>query len=574
MKKISTLFLIVLCICVAAVFVSCGDHTHAWDEGTVTTEATCMYTGTVLYKCECGKTKVATIDKLAHDFDTVISYDNAYHYYACKADKCTATKDLTAHDWVKDNSATVAPTCNSQGSATYNCACGAKKTENIAQIKEHVWNTGVVTTAATCQKNGVKTYTCTICSDTYTEELVADHVFAEGVNWSSNETHHYYACTTPECEAIKEESSAEHTWEAGVVTLEPTCMAAGVRTYTCSVCKATKTEEIAMLSHVFSDKYQSNASYHYHYCTKAGCNATDEKIAHTWDAGAVTTEPTPTADGVRTFTCSICFETKTQVELYHEYSEWSYDENKHYKKCTLRGHEDISEEGKHVWDDGVITEYPTPTTYGEIIYSCECGCKDVRPIIYTEELDSNFVNSTAWDAAFAEENFKNITLSGKWYVDAKNYYNFAVKLAGGMCCVEISVGNDVNKLLFFTENGDNYVGIYDSYTLSWEKREIDFTYTYEYFYKLLAADGKFFDFVFNVKRDAYTAGNITLGETKYTDIAYVFENGELSSVSAKLDGVVNFIGEEFVGFELDFSNFGTTVVELPIFPEPAPAPVE
>ena len=32
---------------------------------------------------------------------------------------------------------------------------------------------------------------------------------------------------------------------------------------------------------------------------------------HTWDEGKVTTEPTCTAKGVRTFTCSICAKTKT-----------------------------------------------------------------------------------------------------------------------------------------------------------------------------------------------------------------------------------------------------------------------
>ena len=40
----------------------------------------------------------------------------------------------------------------------------------------------------------------------------------------------------------------DHKWDAGKVTKAPTMTAAGVKTYTCSVCKATKTEAIPKLS--------------------------------------------------------------------------------------------------------------------------------------------------------------------------------------------------------------------------------------------------------------------------------------------------------------------------------------
>lgn len=43
-----------------------------------------------------------------------------------------------------------------------------------------------------------------------------------------------------------------HTWDAGVVTKEPTCTEAGVKTYTCTTCSATKTEGIPALGHDWS----------------------------------------------------------------------------------------------------------------------------------------------------------------------------------------------------------------------------------------------------------------------------------------------------------------------------------
>ena len=38
-----------------------------------------------------------------------------------------------------------------------------------------------------------------------------------------------------------------------------------------------------------------------------------EKLAHTWDEGKVTTEPTTKAEGVKTYTCTVCGETKTEA---------------------------------------------------------------------------------------------------------------------------------------------------------------------------------------------------------------------------------------------------------------------
>ena len=73
-----------------------------------------------------------------------------------------------------------------------------------------------------------------------------------------------------------------HTWDEGVVTTEPTCTEAGVKTYTCTACKETKTEAIAALG-------------------------------HKWDDGKVTTEPTCTKAGVKTYTCTVCKETKTEA---------------------------------------------------------------------------------------------------------------------------------------------------------------------------------------------------------------------------------------------------------------------
>ena len=77
---------------------------------------------------------------------------------------------------------------------------------------------------------------------------------------------------------------AAHTWDNGNITKEPTCTAKGETTYTCTVCKATKTEEIAT-SHTFSDKWESDDTHHWHKCEN--CDEISGKAEHSYSADDV-----------------------------------------------------------------------------------------------------------------------------------------------------------------------------------------------------------------------------------------------------------------------------------------------
>ena len=69
-------------------------------------------------------------------------------------------------------------------------------------------------------------------------------------SWSSWGTTEYTADSTSQVETrttyrYVTSSLGDHTWNAGVVTTPATCLGAGVRTYTCTVCGSTRTEAIA-----------------------------------------------------------------------------------------------------------------------------------------------------------------------------------------------------------------------------------------------------------------------------------------------------------------------------------------
>ena len=81
-----------------------------------------------------------------------------------------------------------------------------------------------------------------------------------------------------------EEEIHVHTWDEGTVTKAATCSEKGVKTYTCTGCKETKTEDIAI-----------------------------DPDNHTWDEGKETTPVTCEKDGEKTFTCTECGETKTEI---------------------------------------------------------------------------------------------------------------------------------------------------------------------------------------------------------------------------------------------------------------------
>lgn len=346
---------------------------HTWDEGKVTKEATCSETGVKTYTCtRCGGTKNEEIPKTKHDYEEHVETpatctSRGVSYYVCKNCGLTTSKKQTPatghiHTEVR-NKKDATYTDDGYTGDTYCKDCG-KKLETGTMIpklveKEHDYGEWVLDQAPTCKKYGVRHRICKNCGDREVDVLdKVDHswelVSTTPATCIIGEIQHYKCSVCGETkDVILSNPLGEHSWDNGKVTKEATCTEDGEKTYTCTVCNTTKTKVIPATGHQHKEVRNAKKAT----CTEDGytgdtyctdCNTKLEsgtvinKLGHTWDNGVITKEATETEEGVKTYTCKTCGETKTE-------------------KIPVTSH--------HL-DQGTITKKATCTENGEKMYHC------------------------------------------------------------------------------------------------------------------------------------------------------------------------------------------------------------
>ena len=136
-------------------------------------------------------------------------------------------------------------------------------------------------------------------------------------DWESNETEHWQVCT---CGAVFHK--AEHSGGTATCTQRATC----------TVCGA---EYGDVLGHDFTTSWTHDDNEHWKQCSR--CDKKDDVSPHTWDSGTVTTAPTCTKAGERTYTCTECGATKTEPidATGHSWkSDWTSDATHHWHECA------------------------------------------------------------------------------------------------------------------------------------------------------------------------------------------------------------------------------------------------
>ena len=363
---------------------------HHWDQGEIITEATCTEEGEKKFTCSiCGDEKTEKVSATGHQHTEIRNKKEA----TCKE------TGYSGDTWCKD--------------------CGKKilSGQTIAKTENHSWDAGKVTTKATCTEEGEKTFTCSICGDKKTEKISATgHQHTEIRNKKEatcKETGYSGDTWCKDCgkKILSGQTIAKtenHSWDAGKVTTKATCTEEGEKTFTCSICGDKKTEKISATGHQHTEIRNKKEAT----CKEEGysgdtwCKDCGKKILsgqaiaktedHSWNQGEITKEPTCKEKGEKTFTCSICGNTKTEKvsTTDHQHMEIRNQKNPTCKEAGYSGDtycadcgvkissgQTIAKTKNHNWDGGVITTEPTCTERGEKTFTCTiCGNTNTKKV--------------------------------------------------------------------------------------------------------------------------------------------------------------------------------------------------
>ncbi|MBQ5328769.1 MAG: hypothetical protein J6J15_06285 [Oscillospiraceae bacterium] len=392
---------------------------HAWDDGEITTVPTCMEEGVRTYICqnntEHTKTEAVEIDENNH---TGVNHIEGYVAPTCGTEGYTGDTYCECGEKVADGEAIpatgehvyenekerVEPTCDEDGYVIMACGCGVEAEKEILPKYGHTWSDfeynwnwiedgeysryectairfctvetcGVEearttsagkgeTTPATCSAEGKTVYTAKFADD-----------------WAETQTKTVIIEIDPEA----------HAWNKGEVTTEPTCVAEGVRTYTCQHnTEHTKTESIAKdenkhtgNNELVNEKAPTCAEDGYSGDTYCECGALIEKGEvikatgdHVYAIEKEKVEPTCDEDGYVIMACGCGAEAEKEVlpKLGHTWGPVEYiwadgnDSCVAVRECTVEECDGKEEAIGNVSDS---TTDATCSAEGKTVYTAE-----------------------------------------------------------------------------------------------------------------------------------------------------------------------------------------------------------
>lgn len=341
---------------------------HTWDEGKITKEATCSETGVKTYTCSrCGGTKTEEIPKTKHDYEEHVETpatctSKGISYYVCKnCGRTTSRYQTPKKDHTPEIRNKKEATCKAEGYTgdTYCSVCNKKISagQKIAKLDHTPGEWEII--QPTCKKYGIKRRDCIVCGASLDLEVLEklDHTWkltsTTPATCGIGEIQHYKCSVCGETKDVTLDNPLSHTWDSGKVSKKPTCTETGIKTYTCTNCGTTREETIESTGHLHKETKDQKAATCTEdgytgdiYCSDCGTKLESgtviNKLGHTWDNGVITKEATETEEGVKTYTCKTCGETKTE-------------------KIPVTSHH---------WDQGTLTKKATCTENGEKTYHC------------------------------------------------------------------------------------------------------------------------------------------------------------------------------------------------------------
>lgn len=311
---------------------------HNWDEGKVTTPATCTEPGEKTYTCKvCSETKTETIAALGHAYG-----EPAWNW---GEDGKTATATFTCANNSEHTSAVPAAitstakkaaSCTEMGTTTYTATVtfegknysATKDVEDIAKIAHTL--TATPAKAATCTESGNNAYwTCDTCGQVFKDEqgtklttVDAETINATGhtpkTDWTTDGDYHWHVCN--KCGAVVG-NKATHTFDTNDCTKDRKCTE-------CNYEKKAGQHTWGEKTYTWSDDFKCTAA------TK--CISCQEPLTEKVDGVKTTVPATCVADGKDIYTATFtntAFETQTKEvtieKLGHTYGApvWSWSED-------------------------------------------------------------------------------------------------------------------------------------------------------------------------------------------------------------------------------------------------------
>ena len=161
---------------------------------------------------------------------------------------------------------------------------------------------------------------------------------------------------------------------------------------TCTVCGA---EYGDALGHDFTTSWTHDDNEHWKQCSR--CDAKDDVSPHTWDSGTITTAPTCTKAGKKTYSCTKCDATKIEPipATGHSWkSDWTSDATHHWYECDNKNCDVTDNAGKKGYAEhsgGKAT-----CTQNAVCEFCKAEYGEKLPHDFTvETVDAKYLKSAA-----------------------------------------------------------------------------------------------------------------------------------------------------------------------------------
>ena len=293
--------------------------------GTLKSPADCTHNALHYWMCSCDLIEYND-DHLYEEPGTALGHlwswtsnGNGTHTRTCQRENCNATE-------TKDCSGGAA-TC------TAKAICEVCKSE-YGTLKAHDFTAETaeeqyLKSGSSCTEKAVYYKSCTVCglsSKGTASEATFESGSVLGHDWGAWTQNSDGSSHTRICKR-----DANHTETENCSGGEATCTAKAK----CSTCNAEYGETNPNNHAGTLGEWQSDGNNHWKEYSCCGAEA--DRGPHDWDNGEVTTQPTCTNAGEKTFTCNECGRKKTeQIDATgHSWKqEWNSDETHHWHECA------------------------------------------------------------------------------------------------------------------------------------------------------------------------------------------------------------------------------------------------